>query len=128
MLAALGWPAAEVTNFGNLLLGDGRAPSLLSGGLGDVNYAYWGAVVALAAGAEAAGLTRAREATEEYVPGDLGLDLFRRDSRSFRDAEIWNGRLAMVAITAFAFEEFVSKAPIFPINPCVFGWCLDQVA
>ena len=37
--------------------------------------------MALAAGAEAAGLTRAREATEEYVPGDLGLDLFRRDSR-----------------------------------------------
>merc|ERR1719426_356001 len=31
LAGAFGWPAAEVTNFGNLLLGDGRAPSLLNG-------------------------------------------------------------------------------------------------
>ena len=36
--------------------------------------------VALAAGAEAAGHARAREAAEEYVPGDLGVDPFRKDS------------------------------------------------
>merc|ERR1711966_449007 len=37
MLAAFGWPVSELTNFGGLLNGDGRAPSLLNGGLGNVN-------------------------------------------------------------------------------------------
>ena len=48
MLAAFGWPISEVTNFGKLLTSDGRAPSLLNGGLGEVNGVYWGAVMALA--------------------------------------------------------------------------------
>merc|ERR1719353_1013359 len=48
MLAAFGWPVSEITNFGNLLTGDGRAPSLLNGGLGAVNGVYWAGVVALA--------------------------------------------------------------------------------
>ena len=47
-LAAFGWPLSEVTNFGNLLTGDGRAPSLLNGGLGEVNGVYWAAVAGLA--------------------------------------------------------------------------------
>merc|ERR1711939_1144985 len=47
MLAAFGWPVSEITNFGNLLNTDGRAPSLLNGGLGNVNGVYWGAVAAL---------------------------------------------------------------------------------
>merc|ERR1719164_318814 len=48
MLAAFGWPVSELTNFGGLLRGDGRAPSLLNGGLGDINGLYWAAVVGLA--------------------------------------------------------------------------------
>jgi len=32
----------------------------------------------------------------------------------------------MLAITAFAFEEFITQAPIFPIDPCIYGWCLPQ--
>ena len=36
MLAAFGWPVSELTNFGDLLNGDGRAPSLLNGGLENV--------------------------------------------------------------------------------------------
>merc|ERR1719231_444104 len=40
MLAAFGWPISEITNFGNLLTNDGRAPSLLNGGLGEVNGIY----------------------------------------------------------------------------------------
>merc|ERR1719482_416656 len=78
MLAAFGWPAAEVTNFGDLL------------------------------------------------PGDLGVDPFNADSPANREGEIWNGRIAMLAITAFAFEEFITQAPIFPIDPCIYGWCLPQ--
>merc|ERR1719456_2048038 len=42
MLAAFGWPVSEITNFGNLLTQDGRAASLLNGGLGNINGVYWG--------------------------------------------------------------------------------------
>jgi hypothetical protein len=33
-----------------------------------------------------------------------------------REAEIANGRVAMIAITIFALEEAITKAPIFPIS------------
>merc|ERR1719201_3069820 len=33
-----------------------------------------------------------------------------------RNAEITNGRVAMIAITIYAYEEALLKAPIFPIN------------
>merc|ERR1712039_1034836 len=91
MLAAFGWPVSEVTNFGGLLNGDGRAPSLLNGGLGNVNGVYWGAVIALAVYWEAQGLDK-----------QFGM----------RNAEITNGRVAMIAITVFALEEAITKAPI----------------
>jgi len=132
MLAAFGWPAAEVTNFGNLLTGDGRAPSLLNGGLENINIGYWAAVIALAAGAEAQsrniryGVGKFPKDAKGYVPGDLGVDPFNADSPANREGEIWNGRIAMLAITAFAFEEFITQAPIFPIDPCIYGWCLPQ--
>jgi len=132
MLAAFGWPTAEVTNFGNLLLSDGRAPSLLNGGLENINIGYWAAVIALAAGAEASSRNvryiagKNPKLSKELVPGDLGVDPFNADSPANREAEIWNGRIAMLAITAFAFEEFITKAPIFPIDPCIYGWCLPQ--
>merc|ERR1719421_1808535 len=58
MLAAFGWPVSEITNFGKLLTADGRAPSLLNGGLGEINGAYWAAVVAIAIFAEAKGLDK----------------------------------------------------------------------
>merc|ERR1719487_1047066 len=116
MLAAFGWPVSEITNFGKLLTNDGRAPSLLNGGLGEVNGLYWGAVVALAIFAEAKGLDKQYGKKDDYIPGMLGFDPLGADSPSMRNAEITNGRVAMLAITAFAIEEALIKAPIFPIN------------
>merc|ERR1719486_68342 len=58
MLAAFGWPISEILNFGNLLTKDGRAPSLLNGGLGEVNGVYWAAVTGLAIYWEAQGLDK----------------------------------------------------------------------
>merc|ERR1719231_2044241 len=58
MLAAFGWPVSEITNFGKLLTSDGRAPSLLNGGLGEINTAYWAVVVALGIFAESKGLDK----------------------------------------------------------------------
>merc|ERR1719263_512736 len=116
MLAAFGWPVSEVTNFGNLLTNDGRAPSLLNGGLGEVNGVYWGAVVALAVYWESQGLDKAYGKKDDYLPGMLGFDPLGKDSQGMRGAEITNGRVAMIAITGYALEEAITKAPIFPLN------------
>merc|ERR1719456_665760 len=48
MLAAAGWPLAEKLNFGGLLTKDGRAPSILNGGLDQVSTVYWMASLGLA--------------------------------------------------------------------------------
>merc|ERR1719478_1888509 len=116
MLAAFGWPVSEIANFGNLLTQDGRAPSLLNGGLGNINGAYWAAVVGLAIFAEAKGLDKQYGKQNDYLPGMLGFDPLGADSPSMRNAEIFNGRVAMVAITVFALEEALTKSAIFPIN------------
>lgn len=116
MLAAFGWPVSELTNFGKLLNGDGRAPSLLNGGLENINGAYWGLVLAIAVYWEGQGLDKQFGKQDNYLPGMLGFDPLGMDSDFFRNAEITNGRVAMVAITAYAIEEAVTKAPIFPIN------------
>merc|ERR1711939_583541 len=110
MLAAFGWPVSEVTNFGKLLTSDCRAPSLLNGGLGEVNGVYWGAVVALAVYWESKGLDKQYGKKEDYLPGMPGFDPLGQDSQGMREAEILNGRVAMIAITAFALEEAITKA------------------
>jgi hypothetical protein len=116
MLAAFGWPVSEILNFGKLLTSDGRAPSLLNGGLDNINGVYWLAVVALAVFAEKQSLDKQFGKKADYLPGMLGFDPLGMDSPSMRNAEITNGRVAMIAITAFAFEEALIKAPIFPLN------------
>merc|ERR1719460_2513622 len=116
MLAAFGWPISEITNFGGLLNGDGRAPSLLNGGLGNVNGVYWAAVVGLAVYWEGQGLDKKFGKKDDYLPGMLGFDPLGADSPSMRAAEITNVRVAMMAITVFALEEAITKAPIFPLN------------
>ena len=116
MLAAFGWPVSEITNFGKLLTSDGRAPSILNGGLGEVNGIYWGAVAALAVYWEAQGLDKKFGKDADYLPGMLGFDPLGADSPSMRNAEITNGRVAMIAITVFALEEAIFRTPIFPIS------------
>ena len=47
MLAAAGWPLSEKLNLNPDLLVNGRAPSLLNGGLGNINTLYWVAALGL---------------------------------------------------------------------------------
>ena len=99
------------------LLADGRAPSLLNGGLGAINSAYWGAVVGAAIFIEAKSLDQMfGKKPFDYMPGALGFDPLKRDSSFFREAEIQNGRVAMIAITIFALEEAIFKAPVVDLN------------
>jgi len=116
MLAALGWPISELTNFGGLLTSEGRAPAVLNGGLDAVSSVYWAGVVGLAIFAETKALDKQFGKKDNYLPGMLGFDPLGMDADWTRNAEITNGRVAMLAITAYAYEEALTRSPIFPIS------------
>lgn len=131
MLAALGWPAAELLNtklafaFGLkplLQVGD-RVPSILNGGLGHVMADYWPymfATLAFGGAIEAFTEYDKREGIERQ-PGDLGVDIFNvyankdeSGKRALELREIKNGRLAMLAIAFFAFQEAFTGVGVVP--------------
>jgi len=130
MLAAAGWPLAEKLN-GPLssalgtksMLVDGKAPSILNGGLGGVNIVYWVAVLGLAVFAESKYLDaqlNTGKRSNDYLPGMLEFDPLGQDSEFFRLAEIMNGRVAMLAITGFALEEAITKTSVVANTPFLF--------
>ena len=132
MLAAAGWPISELADkklanaFGMAPLVDAadRAPSVLNGGLGKVSPAYWAVCLLGAAAIDVYGLTQ--KSKDGYFPGNLGFDplgLYPKDEAGqmrMQTTEIKNGRLAMIAITAFAFQEFVSKLGVVDETPIFF--------
>lgn len=127
MLAAANWPLAELLNkpIANVLnlpaitdVTGGRAPSVLNGGLGQVSAVFWLLVVGIAVFAEVGEINPL--APEQKIAGDLGFDplglwgkMDARGRREMQDKELANGRLAMVAITAFVAEEFIGKSAVF---------------
>ncbi|GAX29597.1 light-harvesting complex I chlorophyll a/b binding protein 2 [Fistulifera solaris] len=120
MLAAVGWPVSELLNpkiaeyfhLSPTVDETGCAPSILNGTLNKINPIFWIAWVLAASWIESYGLSRIK--TANALPGDLGFDplgLYPRDEagqRYMQLAEIRNGRLAMVAITAFVFQEYIT--------------------
>lgn len=133
MLAAAGWPISEladkklaaVAGLDPLLQSADRAPSVLNGGLGQVSPIYWGACLAAAAAVEMYGVFGASKKAG-YTPGALGFDplgLYPKNAAGqerMQLSEIKNGRLAMIAITAFAFQEFVSQTGVVDETPLFF--------
>jgi hypothetical protein len=121
MLAAVGWPIAEKLN-GPLssalgldsTLVDGRSPTVLNGGLGAVSVVYWLGALGLAAYVENSYIDNqlGKKKDTTYVPGMLGFDPLGGDSPTTRNAEIWSGRVAMVAVVVYALEESLTKAPL----------------
>lgn len=134
MLAAAGWPLSELFDakiagtFGlsPVLDASERAPSLLNGGLGKISPTYWVACIAAAGAIDFIGMSKARTGTDEYFPGNFGFDplgVFPKDAEGqkwMQAAEIKNGRLAMIAITAFAVQEFVTKVGVIDQTPIFF--------
>lgn len=133
MLAAAGWPMSELFNrkIANVLSLDpvvdatNRVPSVLNGGLGKVSATYWISCVALAAAVELFTMFSASK-QKDYFPGNLGFDLFglyptdKKGQQWMQTAEIKNGRLAMVAITGFAFQEFAMHTAVIDQSPFFF--------
>lgn len=147
MLCAAGWPLAEkwddgiATSLGLpsvIALNGGRDPSLLNGGLGLINPAYWVGVVAFAAFIEYQSETAKGDAkkadsdwltTASWVPGDMGFDpfglytLLAPDDRGkflMETAELKNGRLAMCAVFVYVLEEFVTGKAVVDNTPIFF--------
>jgi len=127
MLAVVGWPLSELLNPWVLEDTDGRAPSLLNGGLDEVVpfltlALAFGSYVEVSS-ADAINKTWLQEPAE-YIEGDLGFDPLRlyAEEGAYRQwqlrlAEVCNGRLAMLAITGFAIQEFLWRTPVVDQMP-----------
>jgi len=133
MLAAAGWPVSELVQpwlskalgAPDLLAQGEEAPSLLNGGLDKINPLFFMGVIIFSATVEATALNRMKAA--DAMPGDLGFDPLKlytgKDSAVQRDLELKelnNGRLAMLAITWYAVEEFLTKASVINDTPFLF--------
>ena len=146
MLAAVGWPSSElfdrpITKFIDselsldlvpMLNSNDRVPSLLNGGLDNISPIFWGACLGLSAAIDLRGVQNARYQTDfgaennMYLPGDYGFDplgfypLDEEGQKRMQLCEIKHGRLAMIAVTGFAFQEYVSKIGVVDETPIFF--------
>lgn len=132
MLAAAGWPASELFDrpiaefFGipSTLDDMDRAPSFLNGNLDKVSPQFWGFCLGLTAAIDSYQTQRSRSQAD-YTPGDLGWDPLNFASSEPRKkdlqlAEMQNGRLAMLGVTGFAVQEFVTKQGVVDETPAFF--------
>lgn len=133
MLAAVGWPLAELyhkaiaTNFDlpSILNVQDKVPSVLNGGLDATNPLFWVAAICAAATLEFIGT---KNADAGMYQGDYGFDPFGffknlndKDRFFWKEAEIFNGRLAQLAIVSFVVTEVVSGSGIVNQTPWFFG-------
>ena len=135
MLAAAGWPLSELYHkqiadvFGlNSILASGdRAPSLLNGGLDSI-YASGILMMSIIFAGYLEGKAMndgsifiGAEKPEGYEPGSsFKFDPLNLNSERNKLAEIKNGRLAMIAITAFAYQEAFTGVPVVQETPYLF--------
>ena len=117
MLAAVAYPAQEelnpalsdALNAPNLLPLSKLSPSLLNGGLNAatlVAFLGFGAALELAKRNVASG-----------IPGDFGWRVGgeRVGTSAFarlQEGELWNGRLAMIAVLGYVVQEAVTRTPV----------------
>lgn len=132
MLATVGWPFSElfhpylsdITHHTNLLSNNNKAPSILNGGLEKINPVFFMAIIIFTTTIESMELYRT---DKNYIPGDLNFDPlnFYKNKTAFTKRnlelkELNNGRLAMLAITYFAFNEYFTNNPIIKNTPFFF--------
>jgi len=151
MLAAIGWPIAELFHGGvasrldlpQTLLSEqlhGKVPSVLNGGLDKTAPLFWVAAIGAAAALEFIDTKKNDDFGGGVVePGDFGFDPLGlmgnnngdgNSKRAFflKEAEIFNGRLAMLAITGFVAQEFATNAAVIDQTPIFFKPFGDVVA
>jgi len=136
MLAALAWPVQELLSpvlsrvlREPLLLTEtgGRSPSVLNGGLEQSSIPLTILVFGLGIAIVDWYSLRLRDGRDDWMPGDFGFDPLNllggaslSAKREMQEKEINNGRLAMIAVTSFVIEEFVSGRPVVELTPWLF--------
>ena len=132
MLAAVAWPLQEKLNpvlaakfhIPNLVAETGGlSPSVLNGGLeqGPIPSAV-ATFFILASLIEAQGLrVKKAQGDEAWMPGDYDtLRIAERGTEQFfslQEGEIWNGRIAMIAILAYVVQEAATGYPTINTIP-----------
>jgi len=138
MLATVGWVVSELTHnaiatkFGldNILGKSDQVPSVLNGGLDKVNPLFWVEAICVAAVLEFLAI----EKGDTREPGDFSFDPTGLSGKSYEDkfyvqeAEIFNGRLAMLAITGFAIQEFTMNDAVINQTPIFFNSLSNDLA
>ena len=126
MLAAVGWPISELKDRDiasffdapSTLDGLNRVPSLLNGGMDKIDPRFWGFCLGLSAAIDMYGISKSRREASDYFPGNLGFDplnLFPPDAErreKMKLAEIKHGRVAMIGVAVYAFEEYLTKTAV----------------
>jgi len=131
MLAVIGWPLSELwqsplaskLDLPSLIRPNDLAPAVLNGNISDIPPTFF--VAALTLGAMIEAHTWLRKETPRFI-GDIGFDPLKaypsdpQLQRQIQEAELTNGRLAMLAITAFAVQEAVQNVGIIDSTPQFF--------
>lgn len=127
MLAAVGWPLAELFHgdvaaawhLPNALNLNDRVPSVLNGGLGNVSPIFWVSALAAAALVETFSGSEGQIQTADLGFDPLGLSNGKQ-AQFLAESELFNGRLAMLAITGFAIQEFITGNSVVDAIPIFF--------
>lgn len=152
MLGAAGWPLeelwhdnlAEYFQLDSILAAEGKAPSLLNGGL-DNSFILSAGIMAMVFGGILEYIGSQAAERSGYTAGNLGFDplklhsfrtsfgIDRIDERLTREekiargkfdmelCEIKNGRAAMIAITLMALQEYITNIPVVQYSSWAFG-------
>lgn len=132
MLATVGWAVSELSHnsiastFGlpSILDSSDKVPSVLNGGLDRINPFFWMEVICVAAVLEFISIKN--DFVANGTPGAFNFDpLGIAGNTAFekfdkKEAELFNGRLAMLAITGFAIQEFTIHDAIIHQLPSFF--------
>lgn len=141
MLAAIGWPISEledrdIASYFNIpsVLDDGdRVPSILNGGLDRIDPRFWGFCLGMSAAIDMYGISKSRRGSPDYFPGNLGFDplsLFPPDKEgreNMKLAEIKHGRVAMLGVVGYVFEEYFTKMAVVDDTPILFQPIIETV-